>query len=216
MPTIEDLKQLEADLEKRIELSRLLPQLSLGTTYRMWRKGQTSELVKFVETIYLKNKALSGVKNPECTPITLCDILDLMQFFGWFAPAGEFIPPANHVVENHNRYITLAARQTIMYPFTICDGEVGKLKYLNIDAENLTAMESIELEVRYAGKREPSFIKSDFEFGAINACDEMPGSFSVPENITIPTNNVLQVIIFNASEDSEAVVNLTAKLWRMR
>lgn len=201
---------------KKVRLAKLLPELSLTTFYRMWRDGKTHELVRYVQTLYENSLAESGVEDPAASPVTLSDVLNLLQLLGWFAPSSEFLPPPGQPNANYSRFVFLDPGESERICFCANANESTKLKNLAIEPENLTAMEAVQFALRFTdgARANPSYLHASAAFGAIEQCDETLGSFSVMENITIPPKTTLCLDFTNLDQNSEAIVHVTARYWR--
>jgi hypothetical protein len=204
---------MPVDQNQSVKLAEVLPGLSITTFYQYFRRGEMDELVKIVENLYLQAQKRAGISNPSCTsPITFCDVLNLLKLLGWFAPAGQFVPPAGVPVENINLFLNVDAGETRSVCWTTGD-EAAIMDEFQVDPLNLTAQESVRAIQRFEIARVIDDIAANGMFQPVQNCVEQAG-LTVVEHITIPPKNTLTLLLRNFDTESRAVVRVTGKLWR--
>lgn len=189
---------------------RIPPRLSLLRLFKAYFKGGVGAVLALLET----RIGEAGIDINK--PLTMADAYGLMYTLGWFAPAGEWVPPAHTIVENYSKFVTVPASGTIGLRFCAPTWNgVLKMKEFGAAPENLTARDNVIFELEAEGLSLPlPFALLPF-FYAPGDCDEFLGTFSLSENITLPKGVRMVLRIINTSTASAAMVHVFGKFWRL-
>jgi hypothetical protein len=189
---------------------RIPPRLSLLRLFKAYFKGGVGAVLALLET------RISEVGIDLNKPLTLADVYGLLYTLGWFAPAGEWVPPAHTVVENYSKFVDVPASATIGLRFC-APGWNGVLKMKEFGAapENLTARNNVIFELEAEGLSLPTPFATLPFFYAPGDCDDFLGTFSLTENITLPKGVKMVLRIINTDNASVASVHVFGKFWRL-